>query len=111
MINIVLVIWLLFAHWVADFVCQSNYIAQQKSKDVQALWIHCFVYGLVMGVLSWNFLFGCLMILFHYPVDYVTSRINADLWQQKRVHGFFVSVGFDQFLHYVIVLVTWRCLS
>lgn len=101
----------MFAHWVADFVCQSDWMAQNKSKSNQALTIHCNVYSLVIGLMTWNFLFGLAVGLIHYPVDYITSRINSKLWAEKKVHWFFVSVGFDQFIHFVTLILVWNIIK
>lgn len=102
-----IIIWLLFAHWVADFVCQSDWMAQNKSKNTGALVIHCMVYGLVMGIMTLNPVFGYFCLFTHLPVDAITSRINSRLWADKKVHWFFVSVGFDQFIHFVTLILLW----
>lgn len=39
-------------------------------------------------------------------VDSITSQVNAQLWEKKKVHWFLVSVGFDQALHVTTLLVT-----
>ena len=114
MISIKVVLWLLFAHWVADFVCQSDYMAQNKSKDNRVLAMHCFVYGVIIGFagfvahIKYPGAFYLVNALIHFPVDYVTSRINSKLWADKKVHYFFVSVGFDQFIHFITLVLIWR---
>ena len=100
-----LIIWLLFAHWIADFVCQSDWMAQNKSKSNHALTIHCNIYGFIIGIMTWNILFGIFAMFIHFPVDYVTSRINSKLWADKKVHWFFVGVGFDQWIHFVTLII------
>lgn len=111
MVKIETIIWLLFAHWIADFVCQSDWMAQNKSKNNTALMIHCCVYGLVMMLMSWNYIFGAIVMLIHHPVDYVTSRINSKLWAEKKVHWFFVSVGFDQWIHFVTLILVYKFIN
>lgn len=106
MIPVKIVVWLLFIHWVADFVFQSDWMAKNKSKSNDALLIHCFAYGAVIGVMTLNPLFGLINGTIHFPVDYVTSRINSKLWEAKQVHWFFVSIGFDQFIHFVTLILT-----
>jgi hypothetical protein len=56
-------------------------------------------------------LFIPITFICHTATDYYTSRANMILWEKKNVHGFFVSVGFDQFLHYVQLLLTFYLLS
>lgn len=104
-------LWLLFVHFIADFVLQSNWMAQNKSKDWTALSAHVLVYTSVLwfGVvllLATFYLTPVAMVMYalangalHFATDAVTSRINSRLWEAKRVHGFFVGVGADQFIH------------
>jgi len=43
-----LMYWILFIHWVADFLCQTDKMAINKSKDWCALVDHSMVYGFVL---------------------------------------------------------------
>jgi len=43
---------LLAAHWVGDFLLQSDYMALNKSKDNIALANHCTAYSLVMAAIT-----------------------------------------------------------
>ena len=114
------IIAILFAHWIGDFVLQSDWQAKNKSKNNVALGLHVTTYTLFLFIFSmfvlaesfsmrnialweaWAFVNGVL----HFGVDYVTSRINTHLWSKGRVHDFFVSVGFDQFLHIATLMLT-----
>ena len=102
--TIKLVLYLLFCHYVADFLCQTSWMATNKSKiESPALSTHCIVYGFVMGLMTWNFWFGLTMLALHYPVDFITSRVNEYLWNKKLVRPFFMCVGLDQLIHYIII--------
>lgn len=104
-------LWLLFVHFIADFVLQSNWMAQNKSKLWAALGAHVLVYTVTLffGVtllsaivyLSPVVIVGYAIAngVLHFATDAITSRINSRLWEAKRVHGFFVGVGADQFAH------------
>jgi len=102
MISIWLVVVALFVHWVADFVFQSDEMANNKSKDNAYLWLHCFIYGLCF--MGFGPKFAIVAMFSHVLIDYYTSRLNSRLWKEKKVHEFFVSIGFDQFLHISILL-------
>jgi hypothetical protein len=39
--------------------------------------------------------------------DFVTSRISSRLYAKGDIHNFFVVVGFDQFLHYSALIVSY----
>lgn len=102
---------LLVAHFVGDFLCQTDWMALNKSKRWDALALHVLVYTLVLA----TFIFpmpseasGWLVVnaAAHFVQDAVTSRINARLWQANARHWFFVGIGADQLLHYVTLFVT-----
>lgn len=112
-------LWLLMVHFIADFVLQSDWMAQNKSKSNQALGLHVTVYTATL-------LFGSIPLLFilnhgggsiigvwvllngaaHFATDYITSRVNSRLWTAKEVHWFFVGVGADQLIHYFTLALT-----
>ena len=103
---------ILFSHWLADFVGQSDEMAKNKSTSNFWLLVHIAVYGSFMSVmmvvttstLSLEWL--AINLVLHGITDYFTSRLNTRLWKAGEVHWFFVSVGFDQLIHMVTLLVT-----
>ena len=103
MINIATVIYLLTLHWVMDFVCQSDRMALNKSKDNKVLVAHCTIYAAPFVFFSIRY----AMFLFatHFFIDFCTSRYNSYLWKNDRRHDFFVMIGFDQLLHFDALLV------
>lgn len=133
MISINLILAMLFCHWLSDFVAQTEWQATNKSKNNLALLAHTITYTLVMAgtliPLGLAYLmFGLgereellfntnpmwffpITFVCHTVTDYVTSRINANLWKEKKIHEFFVSVGFDQFLHFSQLFLTYWLLT
>ena len=132
---------LLIAHFVADWLCQTDWMALNKSKRWDALAAHVAVYSLVLAtaLTPWIIADGPFWSAFllvnaaaHFVQDAITSRINARLWffdmakpvywpsrrnphgpavQHFAVHGgdrhwFFVAIGFDQLLHYLVLFKT-----
>ena len=81
---------LLVAHFVGDFLCQSDWMALNKSKSWWALTMHVGVYTsmlmLAMGYAQQEFwslapwLWLAVNALAHFAQDAITSRINARLW-------------------------------
>jgi hypothetical protein len=112
------IIAILFVHWIADFVLQSDWQAKNKSKNNAALIAHVssytialLVYGLLFLPVELAYPWALINGFLHLCVDYVTGRINTYLWSKGRVHDFFVSVGFDQFLHIATLLLTFGMLQ
>jgi hypothetical protein len=119
-----LIFSIIFIHWVADFVFQTDWQAQNKSKNNKALLSHTWTYSLVWftfgafyamsdpNYVPWSLsLFVLITFVAHTITDYFTSRLNSKLWAKGDVHNFFVSVGFDQVLHYVQLFGTFYLLT
>lgn len=115
-------LFVIVGHFVGDFVLQSNWMAQNKSKDSVALILHCFVYtatifvAFVIGasvlharvgtgdIIIWAF----FNFILHLGTDMITSVVNSRLWEEKRAHAFFVGVGADQLIHYMALGLTLK---
>jgi len=125
----------LLAHWIADFVMQTHWMAVNKSKNWRVLTALALVYtgtlGLVLLALGtligpfvttpaavvmlvspstfliWVGLNGVL----HWITDALTSRWTARLWRKADYYNFFVVVGLDQLIHYVTLITTWVLLA
>jgi hypothetical protein len=105
-------LWIVAAHWISDFVLQSDWMSKNKSKSNTALGCHVIVYALAMiilcvmpmawaGVTVTAFIFWWLFNwVAHGVTDYFTSRWTSKLWAKGEVHNFFVVVGLDQLIHY-----------
>ncbi len=111
---------ILFIHWIADFVLQTDTMAKNKSTSNYYLTIHVLTYttALGLGALFLPFKDFDLLLLWmgfngvlHWITDYFTSRLNTYLWKKQDVHNFFVSVGFDQFIHYTCLLLSYQLIN
>jgi hypothetical protein len=120
--NIWIIVIGLLTHWVADFVFQTDWEAKNKSINNYALTKHVLKYSLMwlIPIVGTAFFTSVPIILFwfipitfvcHWVTDYFTSRLNSRLWKTNKVHEFFVSVGFDQVLHYVQLVLTFLLLT
>ena len=122
--NLVVVLVILFSHWVADFVMQTDEQAKNKSSSNMWLLKHVISYFLWMLIVAGNLFRGFELTLpnnqfiewllmntiLHFVVDYITSRVSKKLYEKGDVHNFFVVIGFDQFLHVSCLLVTFQYL-
>jgi hypothetical protein len=104
--TLLLIIWL---HWFADFVMQTDAMAKGKSKSFGWLGYHVAVYSLFMIPLGLTF--AVINGILHGVVDYFTSRESSKRWAKGEVHNFFVVIGFDQALHMTCLVGTWILLK
>lgn len=111
-------IYILFLHWIADFVCQTSWMAHNKSKNGQALGLHVLVYTLVM-FFGLNILYRDIWYLLtyvavngfvHLYIDLVSSQITA-YYKDVNRHAFFACIGLDQFIHGATLLLTMPILG
>lgn len=123
--KIEIIIAIIIIHWIADFVLQTDKQAKGKSKNWEDLLNHTFIYSTIFGIVSCFFLpvnkpyygvylpiiFFIITFICHTITDYFTSRLNSKLWEKGQVHNFFVSIGFDQVLHYIQLFLTYKLLT
>lgn len=113
---------ILLIHWVADFILQTDKQAKGKSENWNALLDHTCTYSLFWffaGLIFSSYLndnyaniamFTSFTFICHTITDYFTSRLNSYLWKRGDSYKFFISVGFDQILHYVQLFLTYKYL-
>lgn len=122
MFSLTTVFTIICVHFFADFFMQTDWQAQNKSTNIIALLSHTCIYSFV-----WIFgamvlfpkvdqeflllLFVLITFVTHTIIDFFTSKLNKRLWNEKKVHWFFVSVGFDQVLHYIQLFLTYYLLT
>jgi hypothetical protein len=119
--NLIEIFTIIIIHWFADFVLQTDKQAKGKSKEWKWLLQHTVNYSLVWLLVAAIIYplssqlnvarFVYITFVCHTITDYFTSRLNAKLWAEGKVHQFFVSVGFDQVLHYVQLFLTYYYLK
>jgi hypothetical protein len=104
---------LLAMHWIGDFVLQTHWQAQNKSKSNVALFRHVMVWGACLTVAAgllfpspqWLF-FVWVNCILHFATDWCTSRWSSRLYAKQDWHNFFVVIGFDQLIHQATLAVT-----
>ena len=105
-------IYVFFCHWVADFLFQSRKIAERKSKDLNALVEHCIIYTCVMVILlvAIDLEMASKIAIVnggaHLIIDGITSKITTYYYTNNKIHAFFSTIGFDQFLHTCVLILT-----
>lgn len=97
---------LVWLHFLADFVFQTDWMALRKSSQNGPLAAHVLVYSLFLLPFGWKY--AALNGLAHFATDWCSSRVSKALWERGARHGFFVVVGFDQALHLTALVLFWR---
>ena len=101
-VSVLDILLIVFSHFFADFVFQSDWMALNKSKRNSALGIHCLVYG--MFFLGYGWIFAAFAGASHFIIDWLTSRGMSILWKKEKRYLFFVLVGFDQAVHMTVLV-------
>ena len=94
---------LIWLHFIADFLLQSDKVALNKGKSLWWLSLHSFIYGvpfLLIGVK-----FAIITAILHGVVDFVTSKITSYFWVEDERHWFFATIGFDQAIHITLLFL------
>lgn len=124
-----LIVFMFFLHFIADFVLQTREMGKNKSSDPYYLSLHIFINFIVFAVgLSWytNPLFGILFAMansfLHFLIDIslwniysltvwfrrkdktMTKQQLKDNYEYWNDHLFYMTIGFDQFLHFASII-------
>lgn len=109
---------IIFIHWVADFLLQTQKMAMNKSKDNYWLFCHVLIYsatwffvGLFLFAPVPVALFTGTTFICHFITDYLTSRWTSKLYKQEKFYGFpafFSVIGLDQFFHYAQLIICYE---
>ena len=124
--NLLIIAVVLFGHWISDFVLQKNKLKPSKDKNLKhkikkllkKLFPHTVQYSLILTCLvftldffnvfgaqdEWNTLifFGITFIT-HYITDFITTMINSKYLSRNLRHKYFVMIGLDQSIHFLLL--------
>lgn len=103
-VNLSILILIVWIHFVADFIMQTDKMALGKSSSVKWLSFHVGVYSLPWLIFGWKYAVvnGCL----HWLTDFWSSKATSSLWKREKRHWFFVVIGADQAVHLTCLLST-----
>jgi hypothetical protein len=106
-ISIYALIYLFFAHFLADYGLQFSFIAKNKASNFWALLLHVLLYIGLMALalyplshsLGWFYYFCGFNFILHLLVDFHTSKLIELFMNINRGRACWLMLGFDQFLH------------
>ena len=108
LITLRMIIFLVIAHCVGDYLFQSSYLALNKGKDKYLLFVHSILYA--FGVILTAYIFTIeitilqILALFitHMIIDYSrTNNTVVEILGEKRV------LVVDQIVHYLILFLVF----
>ena len=117
-------ILIIVMHWIADFIFQAEKWSLGKSKTWSPLLKHTATYSslwlipvwIMTGELIGSLAFVVITFIAHTITDYFTSRVVSKKFAKGYYgspipnFGAFSTIGFDQVLHYVQLILTWYLL-
>ena len=127
MVSIGLFSYILFLHYLGDYILQPYSMSVQKSENNIMLLYHTITYsitiyfGLLFVVEVYDaMLFFALTFITHFAVDFATSRVISDnsselrldpdvskpIHKRLKLWGPISLLGFDQLLHQACLLIT-----
>lgn len=115
------VIFILFVHYIGDYIAQTRKQADNKHHDLLQLFYHTGTYSLVIfGMLlignHFNFagqlntvdigIYTLVNFGLHFVADFFTSKQIKKLWSGGLIYAAFAVMGLDQFIHVFSLLAT-----
>jgi hypothetical protein len=115
--------WMMLGHYVGDFLFQTNNMAKNKSKSIDALFGHTltytvtmlmflafytqfrFNYGPTIALPLW-FIFAIVTLATHTLTDFVTSRISSIIFESAMKDykdGFYNEFGQKYHEYFVVI--------
>lgn len=104
-ISVTMLLLLVWVHFVADFMFQTDKMAQSKSTSNKWLTIHIAVYSVFFIPFGWQFALANGVL--HWITDYFSSRATTYLWKKEERHWFFVVIGLDQVIHLTCIVLLY----
>ena len=113
-ISLTVALLIVWAHWIGDFILQSDWHSKNKSKSNFVLAQHVLLYSIPFACLGFFIPVSVAWIAInavgHFATDFVTSRATSKLWDNKEVHWFFVVIGLDQAIHFTTLFISYSLL-
>ena len=107
-VNSVVLLQLLLAHVLTDFVLQSNKMVEHKRKYKAKSW-YLYVHSALAGILTYLILQQWSAVLI--PVLIGISHFFIDLWKLHQKKDNLIYFIVDQVLHLLVIAIAWIYLT
>lgn len=105
-----LLLLLLTAHLMGDFICQSSKLAEEKQDEFSKLLFHSIMYAGIIGfalgtsvTISGAIIPFAIIITTHFIIDWIRISIEKRVDDNYKLHLFFV----DQVLHILMIVLVY----
>lgn len=97
-----LLIQLLLAHFISDFVLQTSNMVATKRWFSKAMLLHIVIVYVATALLSGLWWWSLLIALLHWLID----SLKIELTKREKLSGMVLFVG-DQLLHVAVIMAVW----
>lgn len=109
------IVLIIILHFIADFLCQTRNMGNNKSSSNIVLAEHILTYSGVFLVASFiTPAFGIIFVLVnafgHAITDWCSSRIGKWFHEQNQLYWFYATLGLDQTIHMLTLILTYEWL-
>jgi len=99
-----LLIKLIIAHLIADFVLQkSTWIDERNEKKFKSKYLY--LHGLIVGLMAYAF--SAYWNNFYIPLIFIITHILIDLWKSYQKPNAFNFI-IDQLAHFIVIILCWN---
>lgn len=118
-IALICLMFMLFTHWIADFVIQGDDIVR-GTAGVPYIVEHCVKYAVVFPAGAWLVWFALLNTSFetwfwfslinagtHALIDIFAIPLASGYFKVKNIKSGSISLALDQFLHSVVIIFSF----
>lgn len=119
--DLLAIIIILISHYISDYILQPRIMATKKSKNIYWLISHIIVYTCFLFLFIYVGLFiltpispfpFLLFVLFngllHFITDFITSKLSAKFYKNKKEKMFYNILGLDQLIHILTLFITFN---
>lgn len=99
---------LLLAHFIADFLLQNRQLVETKKYSVLPILLHSLIVGVVSFVFVRMFAIGVFIFISHFIIDFAKNRITKYIAKSSTESQFYISeillFILDQVLHIAVII-------
>ena len=99
------ILLVLITHYVADFVLQTRWMGENKSKNMTAMLAHIFVYTAAISIFGIKF--AVINGILHLITDLISSKLSGRAYVNKNMGQFWDVIGMDQLIHTLTLILTY----